>query len=249
MHRPRRVGSNADAAASFHRRCRAGSTKQASHDPRGNDDSQTDAWCNPVRSRRQSCCRRARVCAREERSRRGNRGGAAAIRAVHVDGPRPRTGLLKTRRSIRSGNASGSFDRQRRSETWEAVVKLRVELDDEAYEVDVDFLGEAPVQPRGYIPPLRSRADGSPRSAQTAPRTPGDDEERVCRCPLRGLVARVNIVPGQPVRKDEIVMVLEAMKMETEVPAPRSCIVKSVSVAPGDSVTVGQVLVEFDWQD
>ena len=129
-------------------------------------------------------------------------------------------------------------------------MKLRVELEDEAYEVDVDLLGEAPVQPRGYIPPLRGRSDGSPRAWRKASVLSDDEaDERVCRCPLRGLVARVNVVPGQPVRKDEVVIVLEAMKMETEISAPRSCVVKSVGVAPGDSVTVGQVLIEFDWPD
>ena len=126
-------------------------------------------------------------------------------------------------------------------------MKLRVELEGDEYEVDVDLLGEAPVQPHGYVPPLRGRSDGSPRAWRKTSARPDDEDERICRCPLRGLVARVHVAAGQRVSKDDVVMVLEAMKMETEITAPRSCTVKSVGVAPGDSVTVGQVLIEFDW--
>jgi biotin carboxyl carrier protein len=41
-------------------------------------------------------------------------------------------------------------------------------------------------------------------------------------------------------------MVLEAMKMETNVTAPRTGIVKSVHMAPGDSVKLNQIVVEFE---
>jgi methylmalonyl-CoA carboxyltransferase small subunit len=72
------------------------------------------------------------------------------------------------------------------------------------------------------------------------------DDEKICRSPINGLVISVNAVPGQTVEPNEVIIVLEAMKMETQVLAQRKATVKSVQVRPGDSVKVHSVLVEFE---
>jgi biotin carboxyl carrier protein len=59
-------------------------------------------------------------------------------------------------------------------------------------------------------------------------------------------VIRVSVEPGQAVLADDTMMVLEAMKMETNVAAPIAGTVKNVRVAAGDSVKVNQVIVEFE---
>jgi biotin carboxyl carrier protein len=56
----------------------------------------------------------------------------------------------------------------------------------------------------------------------------------------------VNVEPGQPVQANASIMLLEAMKMETNVTAHSAGTVKNVRVAQGDSVKVGQVVVEFE---
>jgi len=61
-----------------------------------------------------------------------------------------------------------------------------------------------------------------------------------------GLVIKVNVQPGQTVAENELMMVLEAMKMETNVTAPHAGTVKAVHVKPGDSVKVEQLLIEFE---
>jgi biotin carboxyl carrier protein len=53
-------------------------------------------------------------------------------------------------------------------------------------------------------------------------------------------------VAGQSVATNDLLLVLEAMKMETRVTAPAAGRVKSVNVKAGDSVKLGQVLIEFD---
>jgi methylmalonyl-CoA carboxyltransferase small subunit len=58
-------------------------------------------------------------------------------------------------------------------------------------------------------------------------------------------VIRVNVEAGQAVEANQLVMVLEAMKMETNVMAPCAGTVKSVHVTAGNPVKVGQILVEF----
>ena len=50
----------------------------------------------------------------------------------------------------------------------------------------------------------------------------------------------------KPFEANDVVMVLESMKMEMQITAPRAAVVKSVLVIPGSSVKVNQLLVEFE---
>lgn len=59
---------------------------------------------------------------------------------------------------------------------------------------------------------------------------------------LAGTVLRLLKEPGQIVAKDETILVIEAMKMETEVAAPRAGALVSYAVAEGDNVQVGDIL-------
>lgn len=63
------------------------------------------------------------------------------------------------------------------------------------------------------------------------------------KAPLAGNIFRVLVAPGQQVTKGAPVMVLEAMKMETDISAPATGVVGSVNVKEGDSVTVGDTLL------
>lgn len=59
-------------------------------------------------------------------------------------------------------------------------------------------------------------------------------------------MARINVGPGQSAKAGDIMLVVEAMKMENNLSAPSVAKIKSVKVKVGDSVKVGQVLVEFE---
>ncbi|WP_281648831.1 sodium-extruding oxaloacetate decarboxylase subunit alpha [Parendozoicomonas sp. Alg238-R29] len=61
--------------------------------------------------------------------------------------------------------------------------------------------------------------------------------------PLAGNIWKVNVQPGQQVQEGDVVVILEAMKMETEVRAPKAGTVASVTVKEGDSVVVGDELI------
>jgi len=61
--------------------------------------------------------------------------------------------------------------------------------------------------------------------------------------PLAGNIFQVNVRPGDLVQEGDVIVILEAMKMETEVRAPRAGTVGSVNVAEGDKVAVGDTLV------
>jgi biotin carboxyl carrier protein len=72
------------------------------------------------------------------------------------------------------------------------------------------------------------------------------DEAKVCRSPVAGVVVKVNVQPGQQLQRNDTMMLLEAMKMQTDITAPIAGKVKKVNVGEGDGVKVHQVLVEFE---
>jgi oxaloacetate decarboxylase alpha subunit len=61
--------------------------------------------------------------------------------------------------------------------------------------------------------------------------------------PLAGTVVQVKVATGQSVAAGEVVLILEAMKMETEIRTPRAGVVAEVKVKRGEGVTVGQTLL------
>ena len=71
-------------------------------------------------------------------------------------------------------------------------------------------------------------------------------ETKVCRSPLAGIVARVNIAAGEQVQPGDVMLVLEAMKMETSISAPAALKAKAVRVKPGDVVKPEEILLEFE---
>jgi acetyl/propionyl-CoA carboxylase alpha subunit len=80
----------------------------------------------------------------------------------------------------------------------------------------------------------------SPESSES-PQSGGDARE--LRAPMTGRVVKVTAVVGAPVRKGESLVVLEAMKMEYRVAAPRDGVMESVACREGDRVDLGFVLV------
>jgi len=58
-------------------------------------------------------------------------------------------------------------------------------------------------------------------------------------------VAEVRVQPGDRVRRGDVLLVLTAMKMENEIPAPAAGVVKAVSVAAGATVNSGDRLVQL----
>jgi methylmalonyl-CoA carboxyltransferase small subunit len=131
-------------------------------------------------------------------------------------------------------------------------LKLQISIDGKTYETEVEVLEDdaMPRQPHDvpYHPlPVAAQqtpVHGAPTHAPAVEQPA--DEAKVCRSPVTGIVIKVNIEPGQTVQADEPILVLEAMKMETNVTAHCTGKVKNVRVAQGDSVKVNQVVAEFE---
>ena len=107
--------------------------------------------------------------------------------------------------------------------------RYRVEVNGRAYDVRVSPQGGV----EAIAPAVPSTAAGSPASGQA----------RVVASPLAGTIVKVTVVAGQAVVAGEVVVLLEAMKMETEVRAPASGSVTEIRVKEGDAVAVGAPLL------
>ncbi|TNE56893.1 MAG: acetyl/propionyl/methylcrotonyl-CoA carboxylase subunit alpha [Alphaproteobacteria bacterium] len=72
------------------------------------------------------------------------------------------------------------------------------------------------------------------------------DTSNLLLCPMPGLVISVDVEEGQQVKAGSPVAVVEAMKMENILRAERDCIVKKIHAAPGDSLAVDEIIVEYE---
>jgi methylmalonyl-CoA carboxyltransferase small subunit len=128
-------------------------------------------------------------------------------------------------------------------------LKLRITIDGKAYEAEVEILEAAETAPEyPPYPPAPSTFVPSALPEPTITRQLEDIEgnDMVCRSPVTGMVIKVEVEPGQSVQPNDVVMVLESMKMEMQITAPRAAVVKNVLAAAGSSVKVNQLLVEFE---
>jgi len=88
--------------------------------------------------------------------------------------------------------------------------------------------------------------DYQPIAAAKAVSVSSNQQASKLPAPLSGNIFKVLIKEGQQVEKDEVIMILEAMKMETEVRVPASGTVTKLIVKEGDSVLVGESLLEME---
>jgi methylmalonyl-CoA carboxyltransferase small subunit len=94
--------------------------------------------------------------------------------------------------------------------------------------------------------PVRVPAAAAPAAAVKPVDAGPVDEAKVCRSPVSGIVVRVATQAGQTLQVGDVLLILEAMKMETSVTSPFAGKVAAIKVAQGESVQSGQVMVEFE---
>ena len=120
--------------------------------------------------------------------------------------------------------------------------KFNITVNGKTYEVDVEEVGavqSAPVvQAPVATPTAAPVAAAAPKSAPVAGATQ-------VTAPMPGNIVSVKVNVGDTVNEGDIVVVLEAMKMENEIFASQSGKVVGVSVSTGDSVNSGDLLISI----
>ncbi len=89
----------------------------------------------------------------------------------------------------------------------------------------------------------------TPRAAELyalMPEKEAPDLSRFLLSPMPGLLVKISVQEGQPVKAGEELAVIEAMKMENVLRAEQDAVVAAIKAAPGDSLSVDQVILEFE---
>jgi methylmalonyl-CoA carboxyltransferase small subunit len=118
-------------------------------------------------------------------------------------------------------------------------MKLKVTVNGVAYDIEVEVdeterlqLGAIVIGGAGATAPQTASMPASVVNGVTAP--------------LSGSVSKILVAEGDEIKAGQVLVVLEAMKMETEITAPADAKVKALLVTQGESVQGGQGLVEFE---
>lgn len=121
-----------------------------------------------------------------------------------------------------------------------AEAATRAPSDEEVYTIAVNG--------QSYIVQVNEGGDISNIStsapAASMPSSPPTSGEPVT-APLAGSIWKVEVATGQQVQEGDVLVILEAMKMETQIVAEKSGTIASVSVKPGDAVKVGDLLLSI----
>ena len=113
--------------------------------------------------------------------------------------------------------------------------KYNVNVNGNLYEITLEVVeGEAIAAAPAPV------AAPAPAAAPAAPAAPAGGES--ITAPMPGNILAVNVTAGAAVKKGDVLMILEAMKMENEIMAPCDGTVASVSVTKGSTVNSGDVL-------
>lgn len=120
----------------------------------------------------------------------------------------------------------------------------RAELEVNGTHYSVEVNREMPQQPR--TPVLVRSAVPPPKPEETVIARKESAGGMPIKAPLPGTVLNVLVKPGDAVKKGDILLRIEAMKMENDINAEKACKVLAVKVKPGDAVLQNDVLIEVE---
>ena len=109
----------------------------------------------------------------------------------------------------------------------------KVNVNGNVYEITLEVIDKADI-----------KAPSAPAPAPAAAPAPvvAPAGAQAIKSPMPGTILKVNVSNGQAVKKGDVLMILEAMKMENEILAPNDGTVSSVGVSQGATVESGTVL-------
>ena len=123
--------------------------------------------------------------------------------------------------------------------------KYEVEVNGETFIVSLkEISNEEAAQKLAAAPTPAPSAPVEEKKAAPAPAPTGDGE--VVPAPMAGIVLSVNKNVGDAVKKGDVLVILEAMKMENEIVASKAGVVSGIHVANGQVVNPGDALITIN---
>lgn len=135
--------------------------------------------------------------------------------------------------------------------------KFIVNVNGKSYEVEVEEVGSSS---QTSAPAPTTVAKPQPAQPKTAPKTEAKPAQKVeskpaqavpqgaevVDAPMPGTILDIKVAQGDTVKKGQVLVILEAMKMENEIMAPRDGKVTAINTSKGSSVNVGDPLVSLE---
>lgn len=125
------------------------------------------------------------------------------------------------------------------------VKKFNITVNGNSYEVEIEEVkgGAAPVAaaPAPVAAPAPKVAAPAPKAAPAPAAAPAGAS--TIAAPMPGKIVKVIATVGQAVNAGDVVLILEAMKMQNEITAPAAGTVQAINVEAGQSVKVGEAMV------
>lgn len=121
--------------------------------------------------------------------------------------------------------------------------KFNITVNGNAYEVEIEEVkAAAPVAAAPKAAPAAAAAP-APKAAPAAAAAAPAAGDNTVTAPMPGKIVKLVASVGQAVNAGDVLLILEAMKMQNEITAPAAGTVKSFAVNAGDSVKPGQTMV------
>lgn len=134
--------------------------------------------------------------------------------------------------------------------------KYRITVNGKAYEVEVEEIGgeeikapaaaSAPASQKEAAPAPKAEAPKAKTEPAPAPKKAAPAGKLTVNAPMPGTILSIKAKPGSSVKKGQVIMILEAMKMENEILAPQDGTILSIEVAEGTSVNTGDILAVME---
>lgn len=126
--------------------------------------------------------------------------------------------------------------------------KFNVTVNGQTYEVEVEEVKAAGGAPKAAAPKAAPAPAPAPKpaaapAAAAAPKATAGAGEHSIDAPMPGKVVKLVASEGQSVKAGDVLLILEAMKMQNEIPADADGVVKKFNVAAGQSVKAHESLV------
>lgn len=124
--------------------------------------------------------------------------------------------------------------------------KYTITVNGTAYEVEVEEAGVVASAPKAAAPKAAPAPAPAPKAAPApAPKAaaPVAAGATTVSAPMPGKVLSVNVKVGDAVKAGDVLMILEAMKMQNEIMAPADGTVSDVRVSAGQTVGTGDVMI------
>jgi len=133
--------------------------------------------------------------------------------------------------------------------------KFIINVNDKSYEVEVEEVGGVSQAPKKQMAQAVASSPKAPPAAQAPPKAQAQapapavevsGDQEVVDSPMPGNIWKILVKEGQEVKENDVLLILEAMKMENEITAPKDGKVTSILTQEGAAVNTGDKLVIID---